>query len=185
MIEKKIVVPEGMLKAAQDSRGAYADTNTRLILSRGLDAALRWLSENPIVPTLDQMQDLDEATLDVRPSSGDGYAMSRARIVEWQRRMFLDPEPEVEPLTMYIMRHFDDVELDKQTLRNRAEAAVSDFREHENRNVPEPEVPEAIKDLLQPETHTDDRSPEPGTFVECSESNRRILEAYRRGLARR
>ena len=64
-------------------------------MERILEAALRWLSENPIVPT-------------PPPISGDylaireDYKMSRTSFswesyyaVEWQRRMFLAPETEV------------------------------------------------------------------------------------------
>jgi len=57
-----------------------------------LEAALLWLSENPIVPT-------DEQSLAVvglkRAFPFDAHEWVRWGAVEWQRRMFLAPEPEV------------------------------------------------------------------------------------------
>jgi hypothetical protein len=53
--------------------------------------------------------------------------------------MFLAPEPEVDPLVMYIERHFEDSSTDKLLIRNCAEAAAQDYHEHVKRNSPEPQ----------------------------------------------
>ena len=91
MSEKNIVVPEGMLRAVRVSyarrAGAYSEK-----ASRGdLEAALRWLSENPIVPTKEQWNKLWQDCLS--SNCGDGnYKL----VSEWQRRMFLAPEVDRE-----------------------------------------------------------------------------------------
>lgn len=85
----KIKVPEGMLKAAlkpfPDNQWAIRE-ESRMRLH--LEAALRWLSENPIVPT---SKDLEKIAHNGR-FTGEPSASSWC--IEWQRRMFL-VEPEV------------------------------------------------------------------------------------------
>jgi hypothetical protein len=122
-VNKKIVVPEGMLKAAIASHNdAVLKGNTPLVRD-ALEAALRWLAENPIVPTTEQV-------LAVRRACGETHTAltekAKPLFAEWQRRMFLAPEPE---------------------------------------------VPEEIKDLLDP------LDPYPYKSVH----NPQVLEAYRRG----
>ena len=78
MQEKKIVVPDGMLKAAIECRnleGIHKRTFEAI-----LEAALRWLSDNPIKPTRHQVTEL---------------MVIPFMFEEWQRRMFLAPEPEI------------------------------------------------------------------------------------------
>jgi hypothetical protein len=105
MAERKIVVPEGMLKAAVDSwisngDAAYkeyaemAKANTS-DLKDALESALGWLSANPIVPTEQQWRDLYKSFGRGDPSSP--YPIEdqlRFTVFEWQRRMFLAPEPQ-------------------------------------------------------------------------------------------
>jgi len=87
---KKIVMPEGMLKAAMDSRmetyGHIAGWSEGMC-SQVLRAALRWLSENPMVPTDEQMHQLRASSTATIPAN-----LWRDVVVEWQRRMFLAPE---------------------------------------------------------------------------------------------
>lgn len=98
MGEKKIVVPEGMLKAIAH---AYYDNERQgpSMLSlyecnRIGEAALRWISENPIVPTKEQVEAIWNSLPDARGAYP--YWDKTCRVFgEWQRRMFLDPEPEV------------------------------------------------------------------------------------------
>ncbi len=93
MGEKKIVVPEDMIRAA--CKGTFVGQDIRwspTVCHRILESAMRWLSENPIVPT--------EAQTDAMAghfSSDDSLFGTFARwfAVEWQRRMFLAPEPDV------------------------------------------------------------------------------------------
>jgi len=84
----KIKVPEGMLDAVLEAQGPSCDP---VITKSALEAALRWLSENPIGPTQKQSRDLyrdvpQGLLVDEVPS---WYAE------EWQRRMFLAPELEI------------------------------------------------------------------------------------------
>lgn len=83
-MEKKIVVPEGMLRSATAEGARWSDRNNSVI--HELEAALRWLSENPIVPTPQQWKDIEESV---------PMFHIWDRVGEWQRRMFLSPEPEV------------------------------------------------------------------------------------------
>lgn len=84
MSEKKIKVPSGMLEAASKGMGNIDPRG--FIVGSALEAALRWLSENPIEPTMEQAQYMY-----------DGFNSSHAATIqycmmEWQRRMFLEPE---------------------------------------------------------------------------------------------
>ena len=102
-MEKKIVVPEEMLKSAIDGTWTQTHGNARPACSprvqadiennikATVEAALRWLSENPIEPTQKQSRklyaDVPQGLLvDEVPS---WYA------IVWQRRMFLAPDLEV------------------------------------------------------------------------------------------
>ena len=82
----KIVVPEGMLKVACDEICELGDGSGRQVTAKVLEAALRWLSENPQVPTDEQWASVCEDTPGTRIDSC---------IAEWQRRMFLAPEPKI------------------------------------------------------------------------------------------
>lgn len=101
MSEKKYVVPEKMLRAATASVmkiHGYGETSSRYDYESheancriALEAALRWLGENPIVPTQEQLESL---TSDWR-LMGTPCCSTQFIAVEWQRRMFLAPEPEI------------------------------------------------------------------------------------------
>ena len=57
MSEKKIVVPDGMIQAARAAlKACYHDVSEGQILDacKVLVAAVQWLHDNPIVPTVDQ-----------------------------------------------------------------------------------------------------------------------------------
>ena len=88
MSETKIKVPEGMLKAAM----LVTIGVSRLEAEKTLEAAMWWLAENPIVPTPEQARELWKTA-----SAGILNEANRAAAsaIEWQRRMFLAPEPEV------------------------------------------------------------------------------------------
>ena len=96
MSEKKIVVPEGMLQAAKTGvRNSDGDA----FLS-ALEVALRWLSENPIVPTDEQLKELceDWGRQVGKPEDiprNPMISLLKVGSVEWQRRMFLAQEPKV------------------------------------------------------------------------------------------
>lgn len=87
MTDKKIVVPSGMKLAALAGFEGSKSGPWEAQMSDALEAALRWLSENPIVPTDGQVNRLQE-------QKPDGVSWIRWTSVEYQRRMFLAPEPE-------------------------------------------------------------------------------------------
>lgn len=92
---KKIVVPEEMLAAAVDAMKAPPTVSkfrsTEQWASCGLEAALRWLSENPIVPTDEQVEHLKVGLNCYQTWNDQLWLICDA----WQRRMFLAPELEV------------------------------------------------------------------------------------------
>ena len=107
MSDKKILVPEGMLKAAVeavrdrsefgfhfiDNKDELRSRRARIVAQTQdtLEAALLWLSENPIVPTNEQTQGVCDSIF----VGSENLLDPRDAMVEWQRRMFLAPEPEV------------------------------------------------------------------------------------------
>ena len=93
MIDKK-VVPEGMLDAAMRASmeaglGIGPSTELRVVL----EAALRWQKENPPVPTDDFVEEV------IREHSRTNVKWS---CVEWVRRMYDAPEPEVDRIDFYV-----------------------------------------------------------------------------------
>jgi len=187
-MEKMIKVPEGMLKAALDIRnleGLHHRTFEAI-----LEEALRWLSENPIVPTDEQAQVMLEKVFNDPPfiygspndeMPGQNILINREQLTcphlsreqevfaEWQRRMFLAPpaHPTVtrvkEVLMGCTLTSGDAVELmDAVRMCTR----------------PEPEVPEEIKDLLWNEQlyRGDEKF-----FEAIPKINQEVIEAYRRG----
>lgn len=95
MSGKRFAIPEGMLEAAAEK----ADVSGLLAIDRLeviLEAAVRWLAENPVVPTESQGRELDDAWLRNKTSPESTFSHATTfGAVEWQRRMFLAPEPEV------------------------------------------------------------------------------------------
>jgi hypothetical protein len=84
--EKKIVVPDGMIKAVMhefpaglSNPWAWEET------FRKLEAGLLWLSENPIVPKEGECQKIWKETGLANEISDIEL---RCIVVEWQRRMF-------------------------------------------------------------------------------------------------
>ena len=102
MSEKKIVVPDWMLTRAceyyQRTSQGYPRMDMVTLVRGTLEAALRWLSENPIVPTDEQLKDL-RGSIHPQEATGGGRWMGATDVeegaVEWQRMMFLAPEPEI------------------------------------------------------------------------------------------
>jgi len=116
MSEKRIVVPEGMLKAAIDAvwgeRGVgYQSTRGEGDIKACVEAALRWLSEYPIVPTAAEALTLLQDRVASGHLSNKEYCAIpsttiRCLIREWQRRMFLAPEPEISPVAKKVIQSF-------------------------------------------------------------------------------
>jgi hypothetical protein len=82
MSDKMIMVPDGMLRAA---RFPFIHEQKLEII---LEAALKWLSQNPIKPTFEQLQQMEKSLGLSNSIATPDYC------AEWQRRMFLAPEPE-------------------------------------------------------------------------------------------
>ena len=94
---KKILIPEGMLQAGRAVYSGYvtAEVGARRIL----EAALRWLAENPQHPTDYEFGEIVNACRDSIGAEAweKGTEWMRAGMLchEWQRRMFDAPEPEM------------------------------------------------------------------------------------------
>lgn len=101
MSERRFVVPEGMLKAVMADILVVAvcagkgmcltEPSAKEILLR----ALRWLSENPIVPTPEETDRLLRGTQFGAGRELDPHLVENL-LLAWQCRMFLAPEPEQE-----------------------------------------------------------------------------------------
>lgn len=105
-MEKRYVVPEGMLTAALEETLKDADGVTRYKPTQGvmhmhrlsvqglLEAALRWLAENPVVPTDEQVWGLTKLS-SVQEASSHTPKFCQTLFSEWQRRMFAAPQPKL------------------------------------------------------------------------------------------
>ena len=183
MREKKIVVPEGMLKAGVEAVRDRSEFGFHFIDNKDearivaqtqdtLEAALLWLSENPIVPTNEQTQGVCDSIF-VGP---ENLLDPRDAMVEGQRRMFYAPEPEVRPFVRDIIAKFQGCTLTSVE----ADAIVEELRllcHGWDRHVfyaPEPELPESVKYLIE------QLDPDEEYDSELVKWN--ILEAYRIGV---
>lgn len=90
MNDIKVQVPEGMLKAAKSAVERHIKNPTDLEGAAyvAVEAALRWLSENPIEPSVSEAVALCEP-LGCRAV---GSPLAKYAATEWQRRMFLAPK---------------------------------------------------------------------------------------------
>jgi hypothetical protein len=94
MSEKQIQVPSEMLDAAVP---CYLPD--RSLVRSILESALRWLSENPIVPNTREANILIQERIDtgqLTNSDPPAFATVKGVIEQWLRRMFLAPEPTEE-----------------------------------------------------------------------------------------
>jgi hypothetical protein len=108
MSERKYLVPEGMLRAAWHAQlpadnptfeWDEGDEMSRKFYRRIMEAALRWMSENPIVPSETDAIILADVSL---RAGDDRNKQVQAVATEWQRRMFLAPEtPEEREMIVY------------------------------------------------------------------------------------
>jgi hypothetical protein len=97
----KILVPEGMLTAVM-AEVSYLRSLRSEDMEKWLEAALRWLSENPIVPSLAEFCDAEANA--ARSATEPTYAAFHiATVVEWQRCMFLATETEVGKVAKHVI----------------------------------------------------------------------------------
>lgn len=164
MSDKRYIVPEGMLKAADKAIGEMRAGQASRLASRDgelwpnelkrvvLEAALAWLAENPIIPR-------DENELNQLP------IQRHEAIAEWQRIMFLAPEPGTHPLQCG-----ERFEVRGETWQ--VETIIEGNKAWMKLIVPEPRVPEPVRGLLFDKLRTD---------LHGDEANQRIFVAYKRG----
>ena len=97
MSDKKYVVPEEGLKAARDAVAAGEmlehSTRSKDLLQTALEAFIRWQSESPRVPSVRDIQEMVAAFNGQSLEQSD--CLRSFLPIEWQRRMYLAPEPEV------------------------------------------------------------------------------------------
>ena len=176
MIDKK-VVPEGMLDAAMRASmeaglGIGPSTELRVVL----EAALRWQKENPPVPTDDFVEEV------IREHSRTNVKWS---CVEWVRRMYDAPEPEVDRIDFYVKTSdgyvpWTPTEAQRKMMEFDRNNHLFQGQTHPFNPkhgscpacAPEPEVPEEIKDLLLSGSKTS---------MGAGRLESLLSEAYRRG----
>lgn len=91
----KIVVPDGMLEASmRASMQAGLGIGPSMELRVPLEAALRWQSEQPRVPTEAQAEDLDNWAHAQGKKDMIGWVNWPEVIAEWISRMYQAPEPD-------------------------------------------------------------------------------------------
>jgi hypothetical protein len=99
MKDKKYRVPEGLLKSAVANlihcwdriprSTDYSSKQVQLAMA-ACEAGIGWLAENPIMPTMRQLNDMYK-----KVDTGNGGTYIPAYLAEWQRIMFLAPEPAI------------------------------------------------------------------------------------------
>ena len=187
----KIVVPDGMLKAAKAAYDKNWRENGAVITNKILEAALRWLSDELGTSSFRLTVDNVYAARKDRGKfpCDDAYCIA----VESVRRMFLAPKPEVDRVDFFIKTPdgeylpWKPTEAQDEMLKS-FDTAFGRF-EIDNRvppgeirlhnwngptmlkvDAPEPEVQEEIKDLVVPYS-----------LEVTTRANERVIEACRRG----
>jgi hypothetical protein len=105
MSDKNYVVPKAGLEAAIEAAGStLKDTDWKQVVAVAVHAFIRWQAENPIIPTHEQAIHLCEIFEDESGSRRPDYCDSvRAVAIEWQRRMYLAPEPEAPQVASEVL----------------------------------------------------------------------------------
>lgn len=117
---KKIVVPEGMRMAALKSVSGGFSGSFTMAVDAALYEALRWLSENPIEPTPEQAKELWRTAGAGEPNEAKRAA---AHAIEWQRRMFLAPPDEDEPIRDLLWNADHNAEVNTESADKRVREA--------------------------------------------------------------
>jgi hypothetical protein len=181
MSEKRILVPDGMLRAAWHAQlpadnptfeWDEGDEMSRKFYRRIMEAALRWLSDNPRPMNISLARELDKQY----PPSFNRQVLIARSAEEWQRRMFLAPEPvgdrvpaaspEKESAYMRVTKAMGAVTLSEEEGNKILEFVKGSI--HAGYQSTESEIPEAVKDLI----------------IGCDKNidiAALIIEAYRRG----
>ncbi len=134
----KVMVPEGMLKAAIEMMRKWngyphpdSKENASLVRSTTalLEASLRWLSDNPIVPSFEDCIELHRSC-----HSATTVAVNeiKAYCESWQRHMFLASEPDIPEEIKNLLSKFNSFDQydDKGIIK-----LLEDCREEHNKAV--------------------------------------------------
>ena len=176
MSEKKIQVPDWMLKAAEQSyreADPRQQNNCTAAARHVAEAVLHSQRENAPVPTGRQVQEMSDSLNE----KGDDYHSIEAYCAQWVRRMY-DAPPETNPLVQRIKQSLWGCILTAGDAVELMDAVQSCVKPE---TAPEPEVPEAIKVLLLIDAVTfmlPDGHEFPGS---AADRNAAVIEAYRRG----
>lgn len=171
MTDKRVVVPEGMLKAVEIVALSRTMPRGGSILPNILEAALLWQKDNAPVPNDEQLKilssDAEKSDIEI------GFKRRKWYIREWIVRMYDDPDPKVREVPQYILDlrqiHFDLTERPEKTSIPLVVERIEEVLCALGDKTPEQEVPEEIKDMMWGEVTR------PRNYDEA------ILEAYRRG----
>lgn len=98
MNKQRYVIPEGMLRAAKDAYHAQTqDGVDTMAIRESLEAAFRWLGDNPVKPSTQQIREmLGSGWSDSTCEGTMTGVMLAGLLMEWERRMFLDTARRVE-----------------------------------------------------------------------------------------
>jgi hypothetical protein len=192
MSDRKIQVPDGMIDAVFHSQGMTAGHPATV--RKNLEAAMRWLSENPIVPTEQQAWSMQDEYDSVKTKCSVQFFFA----VEWQRRMFLAPDPKtcLGRTREEWQRHIDELfgmipeggTIPESALLHAWPGTVTDDdRAWADKKIAEiaPDPDEPIRDLLCSETqhHIVKQQGDfvPSGYLHPDTIDGRIREAHRRG----
>ena len=192
MSDIKIKVPEGGLKAVEqafreveDYNCLHASSPTVLQHARvAVESFIRWQKENPPVPSEEDASEIWAMAHNLDRRSETGHA-GKDFAVEWVRRMYDDPEPEVDRIDFYVKTSdgyvpWTPTEAQRKMMEFDRNNHLFQGQTHPFNPkhgscpacAPEPEVPEEIKDLLLSGSKTS---------MGAGRLESLLSEAYRRG----
>lgn len=91
MSDKKYTLPQKMVDAAYQWCPASFAMPAVIAM---LEAAVKWLAENPVIPNDKQLREMCfDGSVNNNGTPADAWQITNY-IREWQRRMFLAPEPD-------------------------------------------------------------------------------------------
>ena len=185
-MEKKIVVPEGMLDAAWEHLmgGSGMSSNPKVSTRVIIEGALRWLDgelESLWSSYNQPFGSLSEAVVDRYSATRNGQHQA----IEAVRRMFLAPEQEdyADRILKNASHGYTPTHAELDKIWDNIFRAGHGWTPPEMRGASpkatEPSVPEAVKDIVYIANPGVDYTMSMSQLIR--ESDRRVLEAYRRG----
>lgn len=108
--QKKFRIPQGMIEAAMQQFKVSGYLAPHKVVEMVLEGGIQWLAENPLVPTPEEAYRIERDFMMANGSDPHATVKSYAHgMVEWQRRMFLQPPNEPKypyELAAIQMKHF-------------------------------------------------------------------------------